>query len=237
MSVLRPPFADVTRYAEAVASLVKDRRSARSDVDFVGDAVDRYSDFFPAVESADIGDASTEEWELGASGGPFENWSFGFSELHPLEVEELSSNESSDPPVFVAAREYRIEERTVSDVQKIYLVFQSEPPASPNQYRVRWRRKWSVTSSANEVRLHHQMGVVYLAASLKCEALSASYAESSKAAADLFSGQEQSQRYAELAKTFWYRAKQILGIGAAGGLSRGRVRTSYPSPFARGYDR
>jgi len=233
MSQIEPPFADISGYATALASLVKDRRSPRTDVAFVNDALSRYSEFRPAVEAVEVGDGSTTEWKIGDA--PFTTWSDGFSENALIEVERLAAGAPQDPPDVVRTNQYRLEWRTVSGSPALYLMFIDAPSASPNQNRVRFQRKWTVDASTNEVRAHHQMGVVYLACSLKCEALQAVYADTRVDATDLFAGSPKVEEYRELAKTFWYRAKQILGLGKKGGFQHGQIRTGRGRVFNRGY--
>lgn len=230
-NLYRPPFANAAGYAAAVASLVKDPKSPRADPDFVGDALELFAQDAAPVVTSDIGDGSTQEWELGEEDGPFEDWSFGFSEKRIIRVERLPV---SDPPELLRQGEYRIDERTVADVQALFLRFDSPPPASPNQFRVRWQRYWKVDASTNEVRLGWQMAVVNLACALKCEALAAAYANTRAPGGELFEGRSTSELYAERAKDFWGKYRKAISP-ATGGLRRGQVRTGRDQVFPRGY--
>lgn len=216
---MRPPFDGLTDYAQALAELVKDERGSRDDTDLVGDALDRYSEMVPCVESVDIGDGTLKEWEIGEA--PFDTWSFGFSEREQLQIEELSGDAPQEPPVVVTKDLYRLEERTDAGSPVLWLVFLETPQASPNQHRVRFRRKWAI----EEIRLHDQMGVVEIAAAIKCEMLRAVYASTRTEQSDLFDGSSKVDQYERLARDYWARARRRLGLGGGRGLRAGRIRS------------
>lgn len=229
----RPPFANAAGYAAAVASLVKDKRSDRADADFVGDALEQLAHDAAPVVSSDIGDGSKQEWELGKSGEEFADWTFGFSEKRRVWVERLNSTGTQDPPEVLRETEYRIDERSVSGVQKLFLRFESAPAASP-KHRVHWQRHWKVDATQNEVRLAWQMAVVHLACALKCEALSAAYQNTRADGGELFNGLSTADAYANRAKEFRAQYRRAIST-ATGGLTRGQVRTGKDYVFGRGY--
>ncbi len=227
-----PPFAGLTGYADALGSLVKDRRASREDVDLVSDALELFADDVPVNATADVGDGSAREWELGAS--PFGAWSLGFSETRSVRVERLAASAPQNPQEWLRQQQHRIEERTVSGTQKVYLVLDEAPPASPSQYRVHFRRRWTVGAATNEVRLGFQMSVVYLAAALKCEALAAAYANTRTEATELFNGLSAADAWAQRAKDF--RALYARALrGNSRGLTSAQVRTGRGTVFGRGY--
>lgn len=225
----RPPFADAAGYAQAVASLVKDPKSTRTDPDFVGDALEQLAQDIAPVVTSDIGDGSTQEWELGKTAEPFADWSFGFSEKRILRVEVLPI---SDPPELLRQEDYRIDERTVSGAQKLYLRFESAPPST--QYRVHWQRYWKVNATQNELRLAYQMAAVYLACALKCDALAAAYANTRAPGGEIFDGKSTSEIYTARAKDFRAKYRQAISPATAG-LRSGQVRTGKDYVFGRGY--
>ncbi len=233
MSTYSPPFSNLAGYARALDHMVKDKRAGRSDEDFVLAALRRFSDDIPVRATADIGDGSTKEWELGKTGEPFAAWSFGYSEARRAKVERLTATGPDTPPDELRDSEHRIEERTVSSDQKLYLVFADAPPASP-QYRVHFKRMWSVTATANEVRIGHQDAVLYAAAALKCHELQAAYAATRTATSELFDGAVSVDNYSELAKRFEARYRASIR-GKDTRLRRGQVRTGRDQIFGRGY--
>ena len=233
-NLYRPPFSNAAGYAQAVASLVKDARSPRADPDFVGDALEQLAHDIAPVVSSDIGNGTTVEWELGKTAEPFVDWSFGFGEKRRIWVERLAASVPQDPPEVLRESEFRIDERSVSGVQKLFLRFESAPPASPSQYRVHWQRHWTVNATTNEVRLAYQMAVVYLACTLKCEALAAAYANTRAPGGEFFEGRSTSELYEARAKDFWAKYRKAVSP-ATGGLTRGQVRTGKDFVFGRGY--
>jgi len=233
-NLYRPPFSNAAGYAQAVASLVKDARSPRADPDFVGDALEQLANDVAPVVSSDIGDGTTQEWELGKAAEPFADWTLGFSEKRRIRVERLSASATQDPPEDLLGSEFRIDERSVSGVQKLFLRFESVPPASPSQYRVHWQRHWKVDATQNEVRLAYQMAVVYLACALKCEALAAAYQNTRADGGELFQGLTTADAYENRAKSFWAKYRKAISP-ATGGLTSGQVRTGKDYVFPRGY--
>jgi len=238
MSKLQPPFADVSGYAAALKAEVSDQRAPKSDVDFILQALRLFSDDVPLMITSDIGDDSTTEWELGKTAEPFADWSFGFSEARRsrITVEELASSAPQDIPVFLRNDEdlYRIEARTVSGAHKLYLVFASAPPATPNQYRVRWPRVWKVDGSTNEVRLNHQLAVVWSAAALKCGALAAEYSKAVRQGTTSFDGLAAAQAY-ETRRDHYLALYRREIRRERKGFRRGQVNTGQDRIFRRGY--
>lgn len=124
-------------------------------------------------------------------------------------------------------------------VPRLYLVFDSPPP--DQQVRVHWRRRWrvadavaGVSAAVNEVPLHHQDAVVYLAAWMKCDALASFYAgtEDHAGGSDIFEGKRSSEVWADRAKDWRKRYESVLGLGGrGGGLTTGRAETAHESAW------
>lgn len=250
-----PPFSSLAAFAAAVAEQVPDARAARSDSDLVLDALERYAEQRPCMETQDIGDGTTKAWSLTAA--PFAyaaatstlppmGWVPGYSDQWPVLIEDLASAGVSQVPAqfrrfgkFGEDCDAWIEERTVSSLNVPHLVFESAPTTS--LVRVHFRKRWSIPSSGSSpvtVPRHHHMAVVDLACALKCDVLAASYIDTvdSVAGSDVFSGTPKSDAYREMAKGFWAAYSRAIGIdsGAVPSMATGRIRTGRLRVFPRG---
>lgn len=224
-----PPFSTVTAYAAALVGLVKDAKSDRTDEEFIEDALEVYNDHYTAWQTADIGDDSTKEWQLGKAAEPFADFLLGYSDLFPLEVEELDENDASQNPRARVVSGWRLDERVVSSVPVKFIMFETAP-ASTSKVRVRWRAQWA----AANVPVAHQRSVVYFAAELKCLALESRY-RSTVDDGTGFSGEVTADGYASAASRWRRKALSKLGIGGGGKVvARGSVVSNRERVFYRG---
>jgi len=229
----RPPFANLTDYAQALGKLIPDRKGGLVDADLCLDALRVYNERAPCVETADIGDGSTFEWTMGAS--PFTLWNEGFSDAYPVLVEELSGGDPQRPQVWwEEERLWWFERRTVSGAPKRLLVFESAPDT--DQVRVHWSRRYRVDDAAsptNEVPEHHQMAVVYEGAALKCMGLVQVYRSMVDGTlGSLTSGvDDKADGYERDAKKWHQKFLDTLGVGRGPRITHGRCNPHVPKVF------
>lgn len=233
----RPPFATLSAYATALSQIVRSTKSARTDADFIADALEKYAEDNPATEVVDIvGDGTQKEWQLGETGGQFASWVPGFSTKLGVGAENLDDNgDPQDPPEDLhKGRDYRIEDRTVGGKPVQVLRFTDAPQLLPKT-RFRFKRRWD----AADVPEHHQMPVVYLAAHFKAVALQAIYADTVdpvEGGSDLFQAIGTGESYVQIASRAIANYNRVLGIGTRGpSLTTSRARTNIGRVFPRGY--
>lgn len=225
----RPPFADAAAYAAALAELVPDTKGARDDADLIADALDAYTQRFPRWMTADIGDGTTYEWELGKSGEAFEDFALGFSDHFPLEIEELDSSDAPIRPRLSIHKGWSVDQRIDGSGDAVLVLVFESSPASTAKMRVRWRMPWVLA----KVPVHHQMGLVYLAARDKAQTLASYYRKTIDAGSDVFDGAIPADGYEREARKWESRANRILGIGQSMPLSRARCKPNRQRVFHR----
>lgn len=228
-----PPFSDMADFAEKVGELVPDTKGGYDDADFVDAALRAYSGKYPAEDTADIGDSSTQEWVMGTA--PFADWAEGFSDQWPVEIEQLDGGTPTRPQTWLRRDiEWWWERRDSSGLKRV-LVFADAPDAT-DQVRVHWKRPFAISGSTVEVPTAHQMAVVYRACQLKCEALASWYQRTIDPAggSDIFDGVAYVDRYAEGAKRWAKLAGEVLGVETESThIRRARIRTGRDRVFHR----
>jgi len=231
----RPPFTALSQYAEALKGLVPDARGKIIDADVIEDALKVYNEQHPAVETQDIGDGSQFEWPMGSA--PFTRWDEGFSENYPVKVEELTAGEPQRPQVWLTEdRSFWFERRYVSGVLTRVLVFNDIP--SVDEVRVHFSRRHLLDNAGvSEVPEHHQMAVVWEAASLKCQMLAQVYRSSVDHGLGALAGgvDEKADAYERDAAKWHKRFSNTLGVGRRSQVTTGQIRTGTSRVFRRGY--
>lgn len=224
-------YANLTAFVAALAKLVPDMKGGYTEADFVTDAVTRFSEQIPAELTADAGDGSATEFELGAS--PFGSFALGFSEGWPITVERLTSGNVAMNPPQAWGEKVRIDKRAVSGVPKLYLVFPSAPPAA-GKARVHFSAPWTVSTTVDLPAAYHT-AVVKKAGALKCRALALFYAQTidPSGGSDIFDARQYADAYAKRADELEEDFDRIVaGAGEAPGMSFGRARSRIPRVFA-----
>lgn len=227
-------YANLEEFTLALGVLVPDMKAAYVEEDFIAQAVARLSEDFPAWATADLGDGSTTEWQLGEVGGDLEAFVVGFSDTWPFTCEELNAEDEpfAEPVRYPITP--RIDVRTVAGVPTSFLVFSSAPSTNA-KCRVRFRVEWEIEESSTTVPAKFHVAVVKLAAALKCAALATFYKASIDPAggSDIFDARQYAEAYGADAER--WRAEYRDAVGGSGGLRVGfattKARTSVPQVF------
>lgn len=230
-----PPFASLSDFASALASLVSDDRGGQADSDFVVMALQSYAESHPRWVVVDVGDGTTKAWPLGTD--PFDEWVPGFSGQYSVGVEQLSSGSPQSPRVDLRpGTAWRIEPRVSGGSVVDHLVFEDAPTVA-DQVRVRFRASYTVTDAPlNNVPVAHQLAVVYRAAAYKCTALASAYRKTVDAVggSDLFDGLATADAYERDARKWLADYRRTIGAGPQHGFSSGRVSENRARVFPRG---
>jgi hypothetical protein len=218
-------FANESQFAAHLAKLVPDTKTSVTDAQFVQEAVRALNEDYPGWETVDVGDGTTKRWVLGTA--PFTGYVLGYSDLYPIEVEQLDGAGNPYDPASLYVPAPKVVEEFTGGAPTKALRFETAPAAS-GKARVKFQKAWEIGASTTNIPAPLQLSIVHKAAAKKCRAL-ASYARSTidpMGGSELYDAQQRADGYESEADRWDKEYAKIVGVGGDEiGFTHGRVRT------------